>query len=94
MRVSIWSRLSQIRRLELLLDLFQHAPAVVIVDLQAERLGAPRDRLADAPHTDDAEPLAEDAMPEHPRRRPAGPFGGRIAQVGGPLGQAGGARPG
>ncbi len=47
--------------------------AVVIVDLQAEGAGAPRHRLADAAHADDAEALAPDAVAEHPGRRPAGP---------------------
>ena len=48
--------------------------AVVIVDLQAEGARAPRHRLADAAHADDAEPLAPDAVAEHPGRRPAGPI--------------------
>ena len=64
-------------RLELLLDVLRDAAAVVIVDLQPERLGAARDRLADAAHADDAEPLAEDAVAEHPCRRPAAPVVGR-----------------
>ena len=51
-----------------------HAAAVVVVDLQAEGAGAARHRLADAAHADDAEPLAPDAVAEHPGRRPAGPF--------------------
>ena len=59
---------------ELFLDARRDAAAIVIVDLQAERLGAPGDRLADAAHADDAEPLAPDAVTEHPGRRPAGPF--------------------
>ena len=46
----------------------------MIVDLQAEGAGAARHRLADAAHADDAEPLAPDAVAEHPGRRPAGPF--------------------
>ncbi len=62
-----------IGRLQLLLQLGRDALAVVIVDLQAERLGALRHGLADAAHADDAEPLAENAVAEHPRRRPAGP---------------------
>ena len=47
------------------------AAAVVVVDLQAEGAGAARHRLADAAHADDAEPLAPDAVAEHPGRRPA-----------------------
>ena len=58
---------------ELFLDLGRHTAAVVIMDLQAEGARSPRDRLADAPHADDAEPLAPDAVAEHPGRRPAGP---------------------
>jgi hypothetical protein len=49
------------------------AAAVVVVDLQAERLGAAGDRLADPSHADDAEPLTPDAMAEHPGRAPASP---------------------
>ncbi len=63
-----------IGRLQLVLDRRQHAVAVVIVDRQAEGLGAAGDRGADAAHADDAEPLAPDAAAEHPGRRPAGPF--------------------
>ena len=44
------------------------------MDLQAEGAGAARDRLSDPAHADDAEPLAPDAMAEHPGRRPAAPF--------------------
>src|SRR5580704_14814274 len=58
---------------ELLLDARRHAAAIVIVDLQSERLGAPRHRLADAAHADDAEAFAPDAVTEHPGRAPAGP---------------------
>ena len=61
-------------RLQLVLDGGQHALAVVVVDRQAEGLGAARHRGADAAHADDAEPLAPDAPAEHPGRRPAGPF--------------------
>ena len=46
----------------------------MVVDLQAESVGAPRDRLADPAHADDAEPLAADAVAEHPGRAPAAPF--------------------
>ena len=60
--------------LERLLDLRRDPSPVVIVDLQAEGLGPLGHRLADAPHADDAEPLAEDTMAEHPGRRPALPF--------------------
>ena len=59
---------------ELFLDLGRHLAAVVIVDLQAEGAGAARHRLADASHADDAEPLAPDAVAEHPGRRPAAPI--------------------
>ncbi len=59
----------------------------MIVDLQAESLGALRDRLADATHADNAEPLAEDAMPEHPGRRPAGPVVLWILEIGRALGE-------
>ncbi len=41
------------------------------MDLQAERLGPARDRLADAAHADDAEALAGEAAAHHPGRRPA-----------------------
>ena len=72
-----------IGRLELLLDVLRDAAPVVIVDLQAERLGAASDRLADASHADDAEPLAEDAVTEHPRGRPSSPvLGGSLKVVG------------
>ena len=57
-----------IGRLEFLLERRRDPLAVVIVDLQAKRLGALRDGLADAAHADDAEPLAEDAVTEHPGR--------------------------
>ena len=49
------------------------AAAIVVVDLQPECLGAAGDGLADAAHADDAEPLAPDAMAQHPGRAPAGP---------------------
>ena len=58
-------------RAEPALDLRVDGFAVVIMDLQAERLGAARHRLADAPHADDAQPLPPDAVSEHPRWRPA-----------------------
>ena len=63
----------QIGRAQLLLDRRRDAAAVVIVDRQPERLGAAGHRLPDAAHADDAEPLAGDAAPEHPGRRPALP---------------------
>ena len=50
------------------------AAAIVVMDLQPECLGAAGDGLADAAHADDAEPLAPDAMAQHPGRAPAGPF--------------------
>jgi hypothetical protein len=49
----------------------RHAATVVVVDLQAEGAGAPRHRLADPSHADDAEALAPDAVAEHPGWRPA-----------------------
>src|SRR6516162_11893214 len=55
------------------LDLWRHLSTIMIVDLQTEGAGAPRNRLTDAAHSDDAEPFAPDAMTEHPGRRPAGP---------------------
>ena len=58
---------------ELFLDVRRDPAAIVVVDLQPEGLGAAGDRLADPPHADDAEPLAPDAMAEHPGRAPAGP---------------------
>ena len=66
--------------LERLLDLRRHAPAIVIVDLQAEGARPLGDGLADAPHADDAEPLAVDAMAEHPGWRPAVPFAAAALQ--------------
>src|SRR5205823_3026175 len=60
--------------LQLLLDLRGDPAAVVIMDLQAEGARPPRDRLTDAAHANDAEPLAPDAVAEHPGWRPAGPF--------------------
>ena len=71
--------------LELLLDLLGQAPAVVIVDLQPECLGALRHRLADTAHADDAKAFAVDAMSQHPRRRPAGPVLAWIFQQSGPF---------
>jgi hypothetical protein len=47
--------------------------AVVIMDRQAEGLGAAGHGGADAAHADDAEPLAANAVAEHPGRRPALP---------------------
>ena len=69
-------------RLELVLDCRRHAVPVVIVDGQAECLGAAGDRRADAAHPHDAEALAPDAPAEHPGRRPACPSGGRFEDVG------------
>ena len=60
---------------ELFLDLGRHPAAIVVMDLQAEGARAARHRLADPSHADDAEPLAPNAVAEHPGRRPAGPFG-------------------
>src|SRR6185503_7858970 len=68
---------------ELLLDVRRDLLAVVIMHLQAEGTRAARDRLPDAAHADDAEPLAPDAVPEHPGRRPAAPLA-----VGGEHGRA------
>jgi hypothetical protein len=61
-------------RVELLLGRRRQTAAVVIVDLQAERLRPTRHRLTDAPHADDAEPFPPDAVTEHPGRAPAAPF--------------------
>jgi hypothetical protein len=47
--------------------------AVVIVDLQAEGVGAARHGLSNPAHADDAEPLSPEPMPKHPGRRPARP---------------------
>ena len=44
------------------------AAAVVVVDLQAEALGAARQGLADATHADNPEPLAVQPLAEHPGR--------------------------
>src|SRR5215469_14908673 len=74
--------------LECLLDLGRYAPAVVIVDLKAEGLGPLGDGLADAPHADDAEPLAEDAMAEHPGWGPATPLAVAGAEDRGAFGQS------
>ena len=54
--------------LERLLDLRRHAPAIVVVDLQAEGARPSGHGLADAPHADDAKPLAVDAVAQHPGR--------------------------
>ena len=59
-----------VRRLKLLLDFGGDAAAVVIVNLQTERLGAARHRLTDTAHADDAKPLAINAVTEHPGWRP------------------------
>jgi len=61
-------------RAQFLLDLRRHPAAVVVVHLQAEGVRAPRHRLADPSHADNAEALAADAVAEHPGRRPAGPW--------------------
>jgi hypothetical protein len=45
------------------------------MDRQAKGLGATGHRGADAAHADDAQPLAADAVAEHPGRRPALPAG-------------------
>jgi hypothetical protein len=61
------------------------------VDLQSERLGAPRYRLADAAHADDAEAFAPDAVTEHPGRpsRPGAIAGEHLGAFGGRRGTAG-----
>ena len=43
------------------------------MDLQAEGLGATRQRCADAPHADNADAFPPQAAAEHPCRRPALP---------------------
>ena len=58
-------------RLQLLLDAFVYPLAVVVVDREAKGAGAPGDSLADTAHADDAEPLAPDALAQHPGGRPA-----------------------
>ena len=58
-------------RLELLGDARADRFAVVIVDGQAERARALRQRLADPPHAHDAEALARQPAAHHPGRRPA-----------------------
>ena len=50
------------------------ALAVVIVDRKAEAAGATGQRLADAPHADNAHTLALQAGAQHRRRAPAGPL--------------------
>src|SRR5215813_14322884 len=55
------------------LDPRRHLSTIVIVDLQTEGACAPRYRLTDTAHSDDAQPFAPDAMAEHPGWRPAGP---------------------
>ena len=69
-----------IGRLKLLLDHRVGRFAIVVVDFEAEGAGAARHRLSDAAHADDAEALAENAPPEHPGRRPAGPLAFMVAQ--------------
>ena len=59
--------------LELGLDVGVDPAPVVIVDRQAEAARAPRHRLADAAHADDAQALAPDALAEHGSRAPASP---------------------
>src|SRR5262249_30238295 len=61
-------------RLQLLFGILGDPAPIVVVDLQAERSGAARHRLADAAHADDAQPFAPDAVAEHPRGRPARPM--------------------
>src|SRR5579871_183820 len=60
--------------IELFLDARRKPAAVVIVDLQTEGAGPARHGLADAAHADDAEPLAPDALAEHPGRCPSRPI--------------------
>ena len=64
-RASIWSSEFPIGRLQRLLDVGGQAPAVVIVDRQAEGAGAPGERLADPPHAENTQALAGDPPPEH-----------------------------
>ena len=50
-----------------------HAAAVVIMNLQAKGLCAAGDGVTDAAHADNAQPLAGDAVPQHPGGGPAMP---------------------
>src|SRR3974390_450283 len=59
---------------ELFLDSRRHPAAVVVMDLQTEGARSARHCLADPSHTDDAEPLAPDAVAEHPGWSPAAPM--------------------
>ncbi|ENN84449.1 hypothetical protein RHSP_22289 [Rhizobium freirei PRF 81] len=54
--------------------------AIVIMDRKAECLGAAGNGGAYAPHADNADTLAVNASPQHPGRRPSGPFAGIIRQ--------------
>ena len=65
-----------VRRLDRGLGGGRQAVAVVVVDRTAEGAGAAGDRLTDASHADDAQPLAGDAVAEQAGRRPAGPVAG------------------
>ena len=56
------------------LDVGVDALAVVIVDGEAEAAGPHGQRLADAAHADDAQPLALQAATQHRGRAPAGPL--------------------
>src|SRR5215469_13509613 len=56
------------------LDLRRDPAAVVIVDFQTEGVRAARHRLTDPAQSDNAEPLAPNAVTEHPGRAPTGPL--------------------
>ena len=62
-----------IGRSELLFDDGRHAAAVVVMDLKPECPCTTRDRLPDTSHPYDAQPLAPNAVAQHPGRRPAAP---------------------
>ena len=59
---------------QFLLDCRRDPATIVIVNFQAEGLGAARHGLADPAQPDNAEPLAPDAVTEHPGRAPAAPL--------------------
>ena len=62
--------------LELALDVGVDALAIVVMDCEAEAAGTARQRLADAPHADDAHALALQTRAQHRGRTPAAPFAG------------------
>src|SRR5690606_3476016 len=76
-----------IGRFKLLLGGRIDALAVVVVDRQAEGLGAPRDGGADSAHADNTDTLAPYTAAKHPGRRPAGPVTGLIGEDAGTFGQ-------